>query len=72
MRDIFSRVVKTGLTSFFGSDRTRAQIFVRFTEVDVFGKSLKRVVFLVLFFCLSSLPNIPATITRQFQGTQRG
>ena len=72
MRDIFSCVVKTGLTSFFGSDRTRPQIFVRFREVDVFGKSLKRVVFLVLFLCLSSLPNILATTTRQFQGTQRG
>ena len=68
----FSRVVKTGLTSFSGSDRTRARIFVRFGEVDVFGKSLKRVVFLVLFLCLSSLPNILATTTRQFQGTKRG
>ena len=57
MRDIFSCVVKTGLTSFFGSDRTHARIFVQFGEVDVFEKSLKRVVFLVLFLCLSSLPN---------------
>ena len=34
----------TGLTGFSGSDRTRALIFVRFGKVDVFGKSLKRVV----------------------------
>ena len=55
----FSRVVKTGLTSFSGSDRTRALIFVRFGEVDVFGKSVKRVVFFSFFVCLSSLPNKP-------------
>jgi len=50
LRDIFSRVVKAGLTSFFGSDRTRERIFVRFGEVDVFGKSLKRVVFFSFIF----------------------
>ena len=56
---------------FNGSDRTCARIFVRFGEVDVFEKSLKGVVFLVLFLCLSSLPNILVTTTGEFQGTQR-
>jgi len=74
----FSRVVKTGLTSFSGNDRTRAWIFVRFREVDVFGKSLKRVVcfsFIFVFivptkqvrYCVKHLGDIEEGNIQQLQ-----
>jgi len=48
--EFLNHVVKTRLTSFSGTGRTRARIFVRLGEVDVFGKSLKRLVFFNFIF----------------------